>query len=175
MVGTNLLTGTNRGAGDDIQLACPGGFDTEFLDSGFVPATTTDGGFISTTGGSFILVTTTDGGFVSAGDTIGGDTAFSTTGGKTGAEDYTVAWTAPSAGTYTISLEGSDYDTVLGVLDGCDGDEIECNDDCFELQSGVVVSVAAGQQIIIVIEGFSGETGNFELSITEGEARCEFF
>jgi hypothetical protein len=80
--------------------------------------------------------------------------------------DVAFEWTAPAAGTYTIDTFGSMYDTVLFVLDGtCSGPELGCDDDTFDLQSQVVVSLAAGQTVVIVVDGYGGETGDFVLRI----------
>jgi len=80
--------------------------------------------------------------------------------------DVAFEWTAPAAGTYTIDTVGSMYDTVLFVLDAtCGGPELGCNDDTYDLQSEVVVSLAAGQTVVIVVDGYSGDTGDFVLQI----------
>lgn len=174
MVGNNLLSGMNAGAGDDVPLECFGGgfiassgdsfIDPSATTAVFIDPGTTTGGFIEpppTSTGGFIDPTTT-GGFIDP-----------TTGGFE-AEDYLVAWTAPNAGMYSISLEGSSYDTVLGILSECEGRQLDCNDDCFDLQSGITVTMEAGQQIILVIEGFAGKTGMFNININPGMANCIF-
>lgn len=77
-------------------------------------------------------------------------------------------WTAPATGTYVISTEGSNFDTLLYVRDGgCDGVELGCSDDWFDLWSQVQVDLVAGQTISIFMDGFSG-AGSFDLSITAG-------
>src|SRR5690606_35442727 len=81
------------------------------------------------------------------------------------------AWTAPANGTYRISLEGSEYDTLLYVREGgCEGMELACNDDTItpfglELWSSIEVDLLGGQTISIFVEGFDG-TGDFDLAIT---------
>jgi hypothetical protein len=80
--------------------------------------------------------------------------------------DVAFEWTAPAAGTYTIDTFGSTYDTVLFVLDGtCGGPELGCDDDTFQTQSQVVVSLAAGQTVVIVVDGYGGSVGDFVLRI----------
>ncbi|MBO6935086.1 MAG: hypothetical protein JJ863_08920 [Deltaproteobacteria bacterium] len=87
--------------------------------------------------------------------------------GGSDAPDVTVAWTAPSTGTFAISTLGSDYDTLIGVLAGCGGEELACNDDGEEdLTSYLELSAIAGTQYIIVLTGFSDDAGNARLSIT---------
>ena len=83
------------------------------------------------------------------------------------ARDVIYRWTAPEAGEYTIDTFGSDYDTVLLVMDGnCGEVEIACNDDAQQLQSSVTVGdVEAGAIYTIVVAGFRGRSGNHVLNI----------
>jgi len=90
-------------------------------------------------------------------------------------EEYLVRWTAPSAGTYRFDLVGSDFDTLLGIADACGVGELGCNDDCFELQSGLALEVDDGQTITIIIGGFAGQGGEFVLNIEEDAGfECRF-
>ncbi len=83
------------------------------------------------------------------------------------APDVTVSWTAPSTGTFAISTLGSDYDTLLGILSSCGGEELACNDDGeVDLTSYIELSATAGTEYIIVLSGFSDDAGNARLSIT---------
>jgi hypothetical protein len=81
-------------------------------------------------------------------------------------------WTAPATGSYLISLDGSNYDTMLYVRDGgCEGPELGCNDDTFDgqqvyLWSTLALDLVAGQTISIFVDGYSN-TGSYQLSITE--------
>lgn len=100
------------------------------------------------------------------GDNTGlGDDHF-TSCGNGGGEDATYQFTAPFAGTFVFDTFGTAYDTILAVLDGCGGAELACNDDTMTLQSQVMVPLAAGQTVIIVVDGYSGATGPFTLNIT---------
>ena len=90
-------------------------------------------------------------------------------GGGDNSPDATFIYTAPVNGTYLISTEGSNFDTVLSVrLGTCSGQQLACNDD---IQPGVIaqsrvnISLSAGQSIIIIVEGFGTATGNFILGI----------
>ena len=65
-------------------------------------------------------------------------------------------WTAPSSGTYQIDTSNSDFDTVLYVLDGCEGAELLCNDDDGSLYAGGSVSLSEGQTIVIGVGSFAG-------------------
>ncbi len=89
-----------------------------------------------------------------------------------GGADYLVRFVAPAAGSYTFDLIGSSYDTLLTVYSDCNGTEIACNDDfagnplcggyaCSE----VTVALAAGQNVLVAVEGYSGATGAFTLNV----------
>jgi hypothetical protein len=85
--------------------------------------------------------------------------------GYSNAPEVAIQWTPPADGTYTFDTVGSGYDTVLYVLQGCDGPEIACNDDTFGLQSQVIVTASAGVPLIIVVDGYSTGSGTFTLNI----------
>ena len=81
--------------------------------------------------------------------------------------ERTFEWTPAASGTATISLCGSSYDTVLYVREGgCGGTELACNDDFCSFQSRVAPVVTAGQTYTIVVDGWSGESGAFVLTVT---------
>jgi len=86
--------------------------------------------------------------------------------GNGGGEDATYQFTAPVAGSFSFDTFGTGYDTILAVLDGCGGAELACNDDAMMLQSQVIVPLAAGQTVIVVVDGYSAITGPFILNIT---------
>ena len=73
-------------------------------------------------------------------------------------------YTAPYTGCATVSLCGSNYDTMLAVYDGSScppslGDLLASNDDyCFR-QSDVVFPVIGGNQYLIEVGGYFQETG----------------
>jgi hypothetical protein len=86
------------------------------------------------------------------------------------AADYAIEWTAASAGTFVIDTLGTDFDTILYVLDACAGEELACNDDADGeaevYQSSVEVTVEAAQTVIIVVDGWSAsEAGDFVVNI----------
>ena len=88
-----------------------------------------------------------------------------------GGPDRVLRWVAPADGDYVFDTLGSDYDTALAVFDSCDPlSEIDCNDDTIGLLSQVTLSMTAGQEVRIVVDGFSGDTGNWVLNI--GSASC---
>lgn len=59
------------------------------------------------------------------------------------------------------------FDTILGAFSGTCGSltEITCNDDRCGLQSQIGFPVTAGQTYYIVIGGYNGATGNFDLVV----------
>jgi len=83
------------------------------------------------------------------------------------ARDAVYLWTAPSAGEFTFDTFGSDFDTVLFVMEGACGERtIICNDDERDLQSLVTVQADEGAVFTVVVSGFRGRNGNYRLNIT---------
>jgi hypothetical protein len=88
-----------------------------------------------------------------------------------GSPGISFLWTAPSSGSFVFDTCGSTYDTTLGVrAPDCDGDTLECNDDWYGLKSRVQVSADAGETYVVVVSGFSGDTGRYTLNIGQGDA-----
>lgn len=89
-------------------------------------------------------------------------------GGGNRASDLTFRFTAQRAGFYTFRTSPSTFDTVLYVRDAnCAGRELACNDDRGDgtLESEVVVSLRAKQTVIVAVDGFRQESGDFTLTI----------
>lgn len=82
------------------------------------------------------------------------------------APDGSFIWTASVAGTYTFSTVGSTFDTVIDVL-GLTGNSLGCNDDFSGLQSSVTVSLTAGQQVLVIVDGWRASSGAYKLNITQ--------
>lgn len=107
------------------------------------------------------------------GDTIAATqrlTPSCTPGGDT-APDRQYAWTAPAAGYYRFTTEGSSYDTILSLQASCDGMELACNDDAPDTPgtwSRLSIQLDAGQTVIVNVDGYNGGTGNFEVNVLEG-------
>ncbi|HEX6764436.1 MAG TPA: hypothetical protein VF103_03140, partial [Polyangiaceae bacterium] len=102
---------------------------------------------------------------VVSGVTAGQSASFGSCGGELSA-DAGFAWTAPRAGRYVFSTEGSAFDTVLSIRrDGCSGSEITCNDDALDLTSSVVVDLDDGEPVTAFVDGFDGAVGAFSLGI----------
>ncbi|WP_437677561.1 MXAN_6577-like cysteine-rich protein [Sorangium sp. So ce131] len=105
---------------------------------------------------------------------ITGDTAllgdrFTPTCGDPDGPDASYVFTAPADGKYVFDTFGSGYNTVLELRDGgCDGRVIACNDDSQEgAQSRITTDLTAGQTVVVVVDGASGEAGPFTLNISE--------
>jgi hypothetical protein len=82
--------------------------------------------------------------------------------------DAALRWVAPQTGTVTIDTFGTDFDTVLYVLEGsCTGAELACNDDAGgSWQSEVTLTVTQGDVLIIVVDGWGpGDDGPYQLNI----------
>ncbi|OHB63115.1 MAG: hypothetical protein A2168_04655 [Planctomycetes bacterium RBG_13_50_24] len=80
-------------------------------------------------------------------------------------------YTATCTGQATVSLAGSNFDTMLAVYDGCEcdptsNDLIECNDDAGgDYQSAVTFNAIAGKQYLIEVGGYGTEKGAGLISI----------
>ncbi len=75
-------------------------------------------------------------------------------------------WSAPSDGLYTINTYDSNFDTVLYVLDSCNGAELSCNDDYTDLHAGTQVSLLEGDMIIIGVGSFAGRATNETIHVS---------
>lgn len=87
--------------------------------------------------------------------------------GDPGGPDVAFSFTAPSARQYTFDTVGSDFDTVLHVHSDCTTAAIGCNDDgpSTGTQSLLTLSLDAGQQVVIVVDGFGDASGSVVLNI----------
>lgn len=47
----------------------------------------------------------------------------------------------------------------------CAGAEVACNDDFIGLQSEVVVALQAGETVIVVVDGYNANAGDYQLTI----------
>jgi hypothetical protein len=85
--------------------------------------------------------------------------------GGDGAPDASFVWTAPSDGAFRIDTEGSMFDTVLYAQEGnvCGGTEIACNG----LTSEILLVLALGEPVVIIVDGYLDESGEFTLNIAD--------
>ncbi|MCC6873860.1 MAG: hypothetical protein IT378_06055 [Sandaracinaceae bacterium] len=84
-------------------------------------------------------------------------------GCNAGARDAVVRFTLTSAQRTVITLEGSDFDTVLGVFNAATLTGW-CNDDAVGLQSRLVLDLPAGDYYAVV-DGYNGARGTYRLGI----------
>ncbi len=103
---------------------------------------------------------------VYTGSTTGADnTVFASCGGDTAGDD-TLTFTAPQDGVYAFDTAGSDFDTVMFLLDGCGGDEFGCSDDVgSDETSHLNLLMTAGQEVIVAVDGAALEEGNYTVSV----------
>lgn len=169
---TGAELGCDDDGGDSIQSRV-----TVTLNAGQTVAVVVDG--YDDSSGAFVLTTsaqTADGcaptdlagplPLTESGSTLGVSVTEGSCGGDA-APEIAFAWTATQAGAYTIHTTGSDFDTVLYVRDGsCVGAELDCDDDGGPAtQSSVTVNLAAGQDIVIFVDGYSSNSGSVVLTI----------
>jgi hypothetical protein len=90
----------------------------------------------------------------------------SPTCGDPGSPEATYGFIAPADGMYTFDTLGSTFDTVLHIHDGdCFGPELGCNDDTMGEQSVVTLDLAAGQAVVVAVDGFGGVAGDYTLNV----------
>ncbi|MCK8481120.1 T9SS type A sorting domain-containing protein [Psychroserpens algicola] len=65
----------------------------------------------------------------------------------------------------TASLCGSGFDTIITIYDACDGTEVATNDDSCGLQSEVSFTSDGVTTYLISVQGFSGATGDYSLTV----------
>ncbi|MCB0399910.1 MAG: hypothetical protein KDD26_09875, partial [Winogradskyella sp.] len=110
---------------------------------------------------------------VACGDTVMGSTtnATNTAGNDSNDVFYSLAGTADGE-EVTVSLCGSSFDTILTVLDSCDGSVVASNDDSCSLQSELTFTSDGATTYIILVEGFfstfsgTGASGDYTLAVT---------
>ena len=100
------------------------------------------------------------------GNTVGGSLVDTGTCAGAG-PDVSYSWTAPAAGTYTMSTSGTSFDTVLHVRDvNCSGAELACDDDSGPgTDSLLTVTLSAGQTVVIFADSY-GAGGTYSLNIS---------
>lgn len=86
---------------------------------------------------------------------------------SSGGFDFSFLWTAPDDGCLEFDTDGTTYDTSIYILDSCGGAELDCNDDSiFGLQSYLNYDVVAGEDYILVVDGYSStSSGDYNLNV----------
>ncbi len=86
-------------------------------------------------------------------------------GGQT-AKDVAFQWVAPFTDYFVFDTSGSEFDTALYLLETCTGEELACSDN---VQGGVSSRIVrrqeAGEQLVIVVDGETGQDGNAVLNV----------
>ena len=80
-------------------------------------------------------------------------------------------WTPTRAGSYTLTTNGSAFDTVLAIYDGCDESAIslDCDDDGGDgSQSSLTINAEAFVTYYVIVSGYKTDArGDYALNITE--------
>ncbi|HWB81160.1 MAG TPA: hypothetical protein VG755_39625 [Nannocystaceae bacterium] len=97
--------------------------------------------------------------------TAGGSNFSAGSCGGFGSNDYSYTFTAAEQGLYTFDTAGSDFETALYLRDGgCLGAEIACAVSTMGSGAQITQSLAAGQSIVITVDG-DGAEGDFQLLV----------
>jgi hypothetical protein len=92
--------------------------------------------------------------------------------GVIGGKSVWWTWTAPASGIVTISLDGSSFDTVLGVYQGSTMESLlpvaQDDDGGVGSSSRVVFSATAGTTYQIAVDGYLGDSGDIKLTLKQG-------
>jgi len=91
--------------------------------------------------------------------------------------DVTYTWVVPNDGQYSISLCGSSFDTALLLYsNNCPPiypDDFICgNDDACGLQSELILDLLAGQDLLIIVDGYGSNSGDYTLEIRQVIGAC---
>ena len=83
------------------------------------------------------------------------------------APEIEALWTAPVAGFYRFEIVESDFDPLMYLLFGaCDAPELACSADGNGVNPVIDVFLDTVQPVVIVVDGQSGTSGKFTLSVT---------
>lgn len=107
-------------------------------------------------------------GGVFAGTTVGAGREQASCSGMLAPEAVYI-WKPAVSGIWTVSTDGSAFDTLLYVrVASCSGAELSCADSKNSASSGerLQLDVTAGETYYIVVDGWSSEAGRYQLSIT---------
>lgn len=86
--------------------------------------------------------------------------------GSVDSNDLLLGWRAPVTDYFVFTTMGSTFDTVLALFDGCQGDELFCNNNVGEAsESELVVKLEQASEVLIAIDGFAGDTGDVTLNV----------
>lgn len=103
--------------------------------------------------------------------TVTGTTAdavndFAASCGRGNSPDVAYRFVAPATGYYSFDTLGSSFDTVLSLFSSCTGRQLACNQDISGVpQSEVVASLEKDQEVLVVVDGSSGDQGEYSLKV----------
>lgn len=91
-----------------------------------------------------------------------------------GGADVAFGWTSPADGCWSFDTLFSSFDTVLYLLDACDGVQLECSDDLTNgsglKTSSLTMRVDENETVVVVLDAFSiDESGTYNLNILPAE------
>jgi len=83
--------------------------------------------------------------------------------------DVWYSYTPAESGLVSITLTGSNFDTILAVYEICDEAELACNDDFSDpdIDSWIALYLAKDTTYLIRVAGYDYQQGNFTLSIDD--------
>ncbi len=104
---------------------------------------------------------------IALGSTVEDDDDLSIDCAGSGGQDHVMSYTGSVPGAYVFDTVGSSYDTALAAFASCSqASQLVCNDDAGgELTSQIVVPLGTGQTILVVVDGFSGDVGDWVLNV----------
>ncbi|MCB9777248.1 MAG: hypothetical protein H6742_01625 [Alphaproteobacteria bacterium] len=86
-------------------------------------------------------------------------------------QDWGWTWTAPATAGYTFNTFGSEFDTILYILDGdCNGEVIACNNDASadNTASQIYIELQEGQQVVLIVDGYDAyEYGDIQVEVLQ--------
>ncbi len=97
-----------------------------------------------------------------------GATSLGDCGGSelTAHNDVFFSFTAKESALHVFKLCGSSFDSVMGILDGCDGSVLACNDDACGDDASIAIELSSGQSIVLVVGGYTaGSAGSGEVLV----------
>jgi hypothetical protein len=104
-----------------------------------------------------------------SGTTVGNADLFDLSCGNGNAPDASYAFQAPSAGKYQFDTAGSSFNTVLEIrIGGPSGPNLGCSDDFGGAYSSqVTVTLAQGQNVVVIVDGKNLSQGTYNLNVTK--------
>ena len=104
------------------------------------------------------------------GSTVGNDSDGSAICGvSSGSPDAWFVVRPETDGLLTAQTCGSDFDTVLSFHASCPGETgeaLSCNDDACSVQSRLTTAVTGGEDVLIRVSGYDGDSGSFTLAVS---------